>query len=97
MYRTLGSSKVMGCESQSESQSGSRPVRGSQSEQNNAAKRSSARMPSANHHFKLTKFSLIETGAENSLDSEKLSVEKGSHQTGLIFDFQDPPRKWDLV
>lgn len=74
----------MGCESQSESQSGLGPVRRSRSEQNIAAERSSARMPLASHHFKLTKFSLIETGAENSLDSEKLSVEKGSHQTGLI-------------
>ncbi|XP_070015359.1 uncharacterized protein [Nicotiana sylvestris] len=29
--------------------------------------------------------------------SEELSVEKGSHQTGLIFNFQDPSGKWDLV
>jgi len=35
--------------------------------------RFSARMPSANHHFKLTKFSLIETGAEKLAVEEEFS------------------------
>ncbi|XP_070002491.1 uncharacterized protein [Nicotiana sylvestris] len=48
----------------------------------------------------LEQLSLIDEkrlGQKSSFVSEEPSVEKGSQQAGSIFDFQDPPGKWDLV
>ncbi|XP_070040550.1 uncharacterized protein [Nicotiana tomentosiformis] len=51
----------------------------------------SARMPQTNHHiFKLTKFSLSETGARNFVCCVGILHEESMFQISSVLDFQDP-------
>ncbi|XP_070012882.1 uncharacterized protein [Nicotiana sylvestris] len=73
-YTTVGLSEVREFESQSESQAVQGQFKEFSQHKARQLKDFSARMPSTNNHFKLTKFALIETGAEKLFVQEEFSI-----------------------